>query len=115
MGSYLTLQTSLSVLLNKGQGLDGRPLLWLIYISDVEVKGCTITKYADNCTVHGSAKEQLPANSLQPLVDEVSSWCMANDMLLNATELITMNIDPTQIPLNSVFQINNTILANTSH
>ena len=57
MGSYLTLQTSLSVLLNKGQGLDGRPLLWLIYISDVEVKGCTITKYADNCTVHGSAKE----------------------------------------------------------
>lgn len=100
--SYLTNRThqvnvgdkmSSAININIGvpQGSRLGPILWIIYINDL-APPCQMTKYADDCTMHHPMSSMQDERTLQPSIDYLAEWCNENNMLLNTTKSVIMNI-----------------------
>lgn len=88
VNSYTSSDLSVSMGVPQGSRLG--PLLWLIYISDLE-PSCDITKYADDCTLY-IPMSNTADSKLQKDVDYLAGWCNKNNMQLNERKSFVMNI-----------------------
>ena len=71
------------------QGTKLGPWLWLVYVNDL-LPDCPTIKYADDVTTYQLVRKTEPdatqKNLQMSLVDYISEWATANNMLLNSTK-----------------------------
>mgnify|MGYP001793257303 CR=1 FL=1 len=65
------------------QGTKLGPLLWLIYINDLQIDGYKSVKYADDSSFYIAISKK-SSDSITPAIWQTQHWSAKNNMLLNA-------------------------------
>jgi hypothetical protein len=73
------------------QGTKLGPILWLIYINDLEFQSCRGIKYADDTTIYQPIKSG-DISDLQASLTATEDWSRQNNMVLNATKTSVLNV-----------------------
>jgi hypothetical protein len=80
------------------QGTKLGPLLFLILINNLETT-CSCVKFVDDTTLFaGNTIQNSEHDTLQENLDTVKTWCIQNDMLLNADKSKSMVINFNEQP-----------------
>jgi hypothetical protein len=73
------------------QGTKLGPILWLIYINDLEFGSCRGIKYADDTTIYHPVKN-CDTSDLQASLSGIEEWSRQNSMILNAAKTSVLNV-----------------------
>ena len=73
------------------QGTKPSPVLWLIYINDLQVPDSWTVKYADD-TSFFLAVNKNSEQSVASTIEHTSQWSANNHMILNADKAVIINL-----------------------
>ena len=73
------------------QGTKLGPLLWIIYVNDLEVENFFSVKYADDTTFYRASHTHDQAGIVTDAIHRTQDWSDSNSMLLNAEKTVVMN------------------------
>ena len=85
--------TPLPVRCGVPQGSILGPLLYLIYVNDIDAKlqNCSVKLYADDTVLYVSAPDaQIACDQLQPDLNIFAQWCKLNQLTINTTKTKAM-------------------------
>ena len=72
------------------QGTKLGPLLWLIYINDLQIHGYKSVEYADNYSFYITISKK-SSDSITPALRQTQHWSAKNNMLLNTDKTTIIN------------------------
>ena len=90
------------------------PLLFVVYINDLQNEtniSSKISFYADDIKLSRGIKNSNDVYQLQNDVNNVTSWCYANGLTLNATKCETLSFSSSRTPMMNDYVVNGTILS----
>ena len=73
------------------QGTKLGPLLWIIYVNDLEVDSFFSVKYADDTTFYRPSHTHDQSGMVCEAIHRTQDWSNSNSMLLNAEKTVVMN------------------------
>ena len=80
-----------SIEVGSPQGTKLGPVLWLIYVNDLEVDGFYSLKYADDTTFYKPCDNTNDCSQIGSAIESASKWSSENSMLLNADKTVILN------------------------
>ena len=72
------------------QGIKLSPLLWLIYINDLQIDGHKSVKHADDSSFYVTISKE-SSDSITPAIRQTQHWSAMNNILLNTVKTIIIN------------------------
>ena len=73
------------------QGTKLGPLLWLIYVNDLDIDGFGCIKYADDTTFYSSSTDHQCTDVISSAILATDKWSSQNSMILNSNKTVIMN------------------------
>ena len=80
-----------SIEVGSPQGTKLGPVLWLIYVNDLECDGFSSLKYADDTTFYKPCSLNSDPQSISEAIENAIRWSNDNSMLLNSDKTVLMN------------------------
>ena len=73
------------------QGTKLGPLLWLIYVNDLQAEDYHCIKYADDTTFYRRSTDHFSTNLIGDAVSATNTWSFKNSMILNSSKTVILN------------------------
>jgi hypothetical protein len=84
-----------SIEVGSPQGTIVGPILWLIYVNDLQAENFQVIKYADDTTFYTYVNTNTIADSITPAITDTQTWANTNSMTLNMDKTVILNVSLT--------------------
>ena len=87
----MTFSEYLSSKVGSPQGTKLAPLIWLIYVYDLEVDIIYSVKQADDTTFYAVPIDHITHDIVSPAIIKTAAWSSQNYMILNTGKIVVLN------------------------